>query len=258
MTDFLKLVANENMKIYSRSRTWVMLAILVLCNAGMPLLFYIAGGDMDRWTVFSWTESFTFMLTTIFTVVIAAEMIAGEFTWGTIKLLLIRPWSRGKILLSKYLAVLLFSIVGTVITALTAFIFSSMLFESPASGMEGFMGGTAPRGALLNLLTDYVELFVIALIAFMISTVFRSGSLAIGLSLFILFVKNLFGLIFNPERFEWAKYVLFLHTDLSVYIHSPTGPGGVSLWFSVTVLAVYCLIFAAITWTVFAKRDVAA
>ena len=37
------------------------------------------------------------------------DMVAGEFTWGTIKLLLIRPASRSKILLSKYLTTLLFA-----------------------------------------------------------------------------------------------------------------------------------------------------
>ncbi len=46
------------------------------------------------------------IMVTLFTVIIAGDMVAGEFTWGTIKLLLIRPASRAKILLSKYLTTL--------------------------------------------------------------------------------------------------------------------------------------------------------
>lgn len=256
MTDFLKLVANENMKIYSRARTWVMLAILVLFNAAPPVLMYLTDAQMDMWMVFTWTESFTFFLNTIFCVVIAAEIVASEFTWGTIKLLLIRPWSRGKILLSKFLAMILFSLLGTAILTAIALLTSYLLF--PASGAAALGYEALPaENSLLLLLTDYIELFVVMLVAFMISAVFRSGSLAIGLSLLILFTKGLFGMLFNPERFAWAKYVLFLHTDLSVYIQSPVGPGGVSLGFSVAVLAAYCLVFMLVSWWAFAKRDVA-
>lgn len=37
----------------------------------------------------------------LFTIIIAAGIVASEFNWGTIKLLLIRPISRTKILISK-------------------------------------------------------------------------------------------------------------------------------------------------------------
>lgn len=95
-SSFPNLVANENMKIYFRVRTWIMLAILVFFSAAMPAMLYVTGAAMDAWTVFTWTESFTLYLSAIFTVVIAADIVAGEFAAGTIKLLLIRPLRRGK------------------------------------------------------------------------------------------------------------------------------------------------------------------
>ncbi|MGM1048619.1 ABC transporter permease [Paenibacillus uliginis] len=257
MTDFFKLIANENMKIYSRVRTWVMIGILAAFNVLMPVLMYLTGASMDLWTSFTWTESFTFMLNTIFTVVIAADMVAGEFTWGTIKLLLIRPWSRGKILMSKFLALILFSLLGTMIVAVVGMLSSALLFSGESAISLSSEGAGMEASALL-LLTDYIELFVIALIAFMISTAFRSSSLAIGLSMLMLFTKDLFGLLLNPEKYEWAKYILFLHIDLSDYIHSSVGPGGVGIGFSIAVLVGYCLIFALVSWWAFSKRDVSA
>lgn len=257
MTEFLKLIANENLKIYSRVRTWVMLGILVAVNVLLPVLLYLTGAPLDLWTSFTWTESITFMLNVIFTVVIAADIVAGEFTWGTIKLLLIRPWSRGKILMSKFLAMILFSLLGTLIVAVIGMLSSALLF----SGQSEFSMSPGEAGmetSTLLLLTDYIELFVIALIAFMISTVFRSSSLAIGLSMLMLFTKDLFSLLFNPDKYEWAKYILFLHIDLSDYIHSPIGPGGVGIGFSIAVLVGYCAIFGLIIWWAFSKRDVAA
>ncbi|WP_106766783.1 ABC transporter permease [Paenibacillus faecalis] len=255
MTDFFKLIANENMKIYGRVRTWVMLGILAAFNVLMPVLLNLTGAQIDVWTAFSWTESITFMLNVLFTVVIAADIVAGEFTWGTIKLLMIRPWGRGKILLSKFVAMLLFSLFGTIIVASIGILSSALLFSEPSAFISGSGGA---RSSMLLLLTDYVELFVIALIAFMISTVFRSSNLAISLSMILLVTKDIFTLLFNPEKHEWQKYILFLHLDLSDYIHSSVGPGGVGIGFSIAVLIGYCFVFAFVSWWVFSKRDIAA
>ncbi|MCV4233392.1 ABC transporter permease [Virgibacillus sp. LDC1] len=257
LNNFTRLVANENMKIYYRVRTWVMLGILLLFNAAMPTMLYFTNAPMDVWTVFTWTESFTIYLSTIFTVIVASDIVAGEFAGGTIKLLLIRPWSRGKILLSKFTSLILFGLLCAGITAVVGIAMSLLLF-SGNTGLSGGFEGSSMNNSLLLLLTDTIQALVISLIAFMLSTVFRSGGLAIGLSLLVLFTKDIFGFIFNPERFEWAKYLLFLHTDLSGYIQSPVGPGGVGLGFSITILGVYCLLFMLISWLVFTKRDVAA
>lgn len=234
-----------------------MLAILLLFNAAMPIMLYYTNAPMDVWTVFTWTESFTIYLSTIFTVIIAADIVAGEFAGGTIKLLLIRPWSRGKILLSKFTSLILFGLLCAGITAVAGIAMSLLLFSGNTGLSDGF-AGSSMNNSLLLLLTDTIQALVISLIAFMLSTVFRSGGLAIGLSLMLLFTKDIFGFIFNPERFEWAKYLLFLHIDLSGYIQSPVGPGGVGLSFSITILVVYCLLFMLISWLAFTKRDVAA
>lgn len=251
LNNFASLIVNENMKIYYRVRTWVMLGILIFFNAAMPAILFFSDASMDPWTVFTWTESFTLYLSAIFTVMIASDIMAGEFTGGTIKLLLIRPWSRGKILMSKLIAFTMFGLLCAIITAAVGIV-SSMLFFA-GSQVPSELAGQAASHALLLLLTDTIQVLVIALIAFMLSTVFRSGGLSIGLSLLVLFTKDLIGFIFSPERYGWAKYLLFQHTDLSVYIRSSVGPGGVSLGFSVTMLALYSLLFVLISWLAFAR-----
>lgn len=195
-------------------------------------------------------------LNTIFTVVVASDSVAGEFSWGTIKLLLIRPWSRSKILLSKYISMILFSLLSTAI--LIAFAYGSSLIFSSSAEASNFGNWSPVEYSFLDVLCRYVELFLTAALAFMVSSVFRASGLAIGLSLFIMFTKNLFIVIFSPERYEWAKYLIFTHMDLRGYILSDAGPGGVTLGFSAAVLAVYYLLFLAVSWIVFRKRDVAA
>lgn len=260
MGNFFSLVLNENMKIYRRVRTWVMLGILVVMNVLIPLLFSMvdAGGKTSLWDSVVLSSSFTFFLCTIFSVIIAADSVAGEFSWGTIKLLLIRPWSRSKILLSKYVSVVLFSLLCTVLLAVVSILVSGILFPSTADSSLFPAGKTGMAFALEYLLCDYVNLFMTCAIAFMLSTVFRAGGLAIGLSLFIMFTKGIFTTLFNPERYAWAKYLIFTHMDLTNYLQDKTGPGGITLGFSLAVLAVYYIVFLAVSWYVFKKRDVAA
>ncbi|MWV44543.1 ABC transporter permease subunit [Paenibacillus sp. HJL G12] len=260
MGNFFSLVQNENMKIYRRVRTWVMLGILVIVNLLIPILFSMveSGGQTTIWDSVILSSSFTFFLCTIFSVIIAADSVAGEFSWGTIKLLLIRPWSRSKILLSKYVSVVLFSLLCTLLLAGISILVSSLLFSGAAeSGMLPF-GKSGMAFTLQYLLCDYVNLFITVAIAFMLSTVFRAGGLAIGLALFMMFTKGIFTTLFSPERYVWAKYLIFTHMDLTNYLQSSEGPGGITLGFSLAVLAVYYIVFLAISWYVFSKRDVAA
>jgi len=261
LSEFAALVHNENIKIYRRVRTWIMLAILVGMSVLMPLLFYVTGGENFKfglWECFQITLSIVFMLNTIFTIVVASDSVSGEFSWGTIKLLLIRPWSRSKILLSKYLALILFSLASTVVMVVVEYITSAAFFGGSVSGeVITTPGGWSEAGySLMLVLCDYIELFLIITLAFMLSAVFRTSSLAIVLSLFLVFTKSIFISIFSPERYEWVKYSLLTHLDLSGYLTSTTGPGGTTFGFSLSVLAVYYALFLLIAWVVFRKRDV--
>ncbi len=116
MFNFIQLIRNENMKIYRRPRTWVMLFILIAISLAVSIMAYAfpdgANGELpSMWLPFQISTMLGINIVTIFAVVIAAETVAGEFSSGTIKLLLIRPWSRSKILLSKYLTLLLFAVL---------------------------------------------------------------------------------------------------------------------------------------------------
>ncbi|WP_410513726.1 ABC transporter permease [Paenibacillus sp. BR2-3] len=263
MSEFAALIHNENIKIYSRVRTWIMLILLAVMSALIPVLYYFTSKSessmMGLWDSFQVTVSVAFFLNTIFTVVVASDSVAGEFSSGTIKLLLIRPWSRSKILLSKYISMVLFGLLSTGV--LIAFGFGAAYIFSSSSSGEGISALTAWSPAeysFLDLLCRYTELFLTAALAFMVSSVFRASGLAIGLSLFIMFAKNIIVAIFNPERYEWARYLIFTHMDLRGYLLSDNGPGGATLWFSLAVLAVYYVLFLFIAWVVFRKRDVAA
>src|SRR5690625_4480784 len=71
-------------------------------------------------------------IVSLLTIIIAAGIVANEFRWGTIKLLLIRPISRTKILTSKYIAVLLFALFTLLFVLIFSWIIGALFF-----GLEG-------------------------------------------------------------------------------------------------------------------------
>ncbi len=201
---------------------------------------------------------------TLLTIIVAGGILATEFNQGTIKLLLIRPVSRLKILASKYVTVLLFALTLLVILFVWSWIVGAILFGvngmNPSAVIYQMAGYTQ-----VNLLSEIgiefglslVNLIMMATFAFMISTIFRNSSMAIGFAIFLMFAGNL--VINFVGQYDWAKYILFVNTDLSQYREGFGGPllEGMSLSFSITVLLVYYIIFIVASWLSFIKRDVA-
>ncbi|MCP3775953.1 ABC transporter permease [Paenibacillus sp. MZ04-78.2] len=255
MSSVIRLIQNEQMKIYTRLRTWIMLAFVVLAVISMGVMMkYVLESEMNHVLQFMGLAAILTPLVTIFSVIVAGDSVASEFTWGTVKLLLIRPASRGKILLAKYISVLLFIVELLLIMLIISYFTGLVLF--------GVSGSVSPDGTMPVILQGYgikaVEIMMTATLAFMISTVFRSSSLAIGLSIFLMFMSGPIVAVLVQLRYDWVKYLLFANTDLTPYLHGgkPVVPG-MTLGFSLAVLAGYWIVFYAVSWLLFTKRDVA-
>lgn len=256
MNKMLALIRNENMKIYRRGRTWVIAGMV----AGMLLMMAILmvrvdAGSVDHMLDFAKIGVNMTSLATAFTVVIASDSVASEFSWGTIKLLLIRPAKRWKILLSKYTASLLFAVFLLLVNFAASLVFGLLFF--------GTDGTVNPDSTPADILREYgfqaVQLVMIVTLSFMISTVFRSNVLAIVLAVVILFAgSTISGLLVALDQ-EWAKYSLFLNMNLSMYYGEQAVPPfpGMTPAFSAAVLLVHFLVFHAVSFWLFTKRDVA-
>lgn len=206
---------------------------------------------------------FTTSLVSLFVIIIAGGIVANEFRWGTIKQLLIRPISRSTILLSKYIALLLFTLLTVVFLLATNIIVGAIFYGVPAVNPEIIVNrpdGLESNTLLGEIFMQYgfrvLNIVVLATFGFMISSIFRSSALAIGLSMFLMFIGTTVAQAM--AQYEWSKYILFANTDLSVYFSS-FGPirEEMTIGFSITVVAVYMVVFIIAAWSIFTKRDVA-
>ncbi|SFE12303.1 ABC-2 type transport system permease protein [Paenibacillus catalpae] len=264
MFNFMKLVQNENMKIYRRPRTYVMLGLLLALIAAISIIGYFVDDNhtASAWSMIMTEVMISYMLVTVFTIIIASSSVADEFTSGTIKLLLIRPWTRSKVLLSKYIAVLLYALGMVVVMLVFTVILNMILFgytnETASEVISPLVSGSVMAYLLKYSFLKYVSLVVTTTLAFMLATVSRSGALAIGLSLFLILGVNSFSPLLASLKYKWADYILFIHLDLTQYLNDTPMRDGTTLGFSVLVLAIYYAIFVGLAWYVFKKRDVAA
>ncbi|MFD2210651.1 ABC transporter permease [Virgibacillus halophilus] len=201
------------------------------------------------------------MLVSLFTIIIAAGIVANEFRWGTIKLLLIRPISRSTILLSKYVSVLIFALVTMVAVFILSLIGGGLFFgfednlQTVISSHGDFKQISLVKEALSSYGYQIVNLVMMTTFAFMISVIFRNGALAIGVAIFLMMSGNSIVGFFSDRA--WAKYILFANTDLQQYASGTPFIEGMTLPFSIVVLIVYYIIFMALSWIIFNKRDVA-
>ncbi|RXI97845.1 ABC transporter permease [Anaerobacillus alkaliphilus] len=315
MGNFIRLLQNENMKIYRRPGTWMMFGILVavllivavvtrflfdqpvngswqevLAAKNAQYQMMIDEGAMPKVALENYereiklneyrlehdippvdTNSFwgymmstvnLISIVTLFTIIVAAGTVASEFSWGTIKLLLIRPASRSKILLSKYLSTFIFAILMLVVLFMFSLASGAIFFDATTITQPHLIynaGEVYERNMFLHLFLLYglssVDLLMMVTFAFMISTIFRSSSLAIGLALFLMFTGS--QLVFVLSQYDWVKYVLFANTYLAQYIEGSPIVEGMTMTFSITMLFIYFVIFNTLSWVIFQKRDVA-
>lgn len=214
-------------------------------------------------------------LISLFTIIIAANIIASEHHLGTIKLLLIRPISRTKILLSKFTSILIFTIITSGFLFISSYIIGAIFFGiesgiNPHSIVLDF--NNSVKGDIISANADYYKytslpqavfsqygyqmvIFVMmATLALMISTIFKNNALAIGVAIFLMFAGNT--IVFFLEKYSWAKFILFANLDLSQYVNDAPMFEGMTLQFSIINLLVHFVFFLGVAWFVFVKRDV--
>ncbi len=219
----------------------------------------------EQYSVWSFVKdtSQLIILAGLFIIIVSAGIVASEFNWGTVKLLLIRPINRTKILLSKYLTVLLFALFMLAILFVFSMALGASLFglpDNPLSYLNYNNGQVTEQNIVVHLLVYYslssIDTMMLVTMAFMISSVFRNSSLAIGLSLFLLFTGGQFTELLSM-KFTWTKYILFANTDLMQYFEGTPMIEGMTLPFSIFMLLIYFLIFLFLAFFVFKKRDIA-
>ncbi len=209
------------------------------------------------WHVMNTSSNF-FSLIVLFVIIVASGILAHEFQKGTIKLLAIRPATRTKLLYSKYVTVLLFSVAIALLLLVSSLVASLIYFPYDSYTHLTWNGEAVSEWpAIFWILQSYlyamVNVVVMGTIAFVIGALFRSSGLAIGITMFLSFAT--LPAMMMLRKYEWAKYILFAHNEFSMHLSQPFVD--VTPIYSLIVILVYLVIFHVLMYTSFKKRDIA-
>lgn len=241
------------MKIFKRPGVWAFLGAILVINVLLALFVRQVFGGTGKMTFWEYMNisSRVLILVQLISIVYAGDILSSEYTKGTIKFLLLRPFSRSKILLSKLLTVILLAGMFTVGQFIFAFLSSTLFF---------FDGITSSFSTFEEVIGYYVfifiEIFIVSLIAFMLSVITRSSLFSTTITIFLYYISTLFIALLEHYGIENAKYILFANTNLQQYYYRNPTFDSMTLPFSIIIILVHVVVFLLVSFTIFKKRDI--
>ena len=160
-------------------------------------------------------------------VIVAGVSISEEFNKGTVKLLLVRPYSRTKILISKLIAVFITMLITTATILLLQFIIGGIVYGFGTYMMNVVQFDFTTNSIVtLNIFAYLGLIFIcklpifilIGTLAFALSTLFLNSPLAVALPILGYMGSDMINMIAISYKWDWVKYFVTPNWDLSTIL----------------------------------------
>lgn len=232
-------------------------------DANKPDLKYVPNGSRSRTVRFLDYSMFV----ALFGVLLGGWLIASEFQQGTIRLLMIRPKTRTKILLAKFFAAILICLFVDVAGSLLNILSNGILFgfadyAYPIYGISsttGFFAYYLPRmlACMLTILFAFTA-------AFMLSVTVRNIAVSIAVPIIMLIGSIIvMGIFAYSNTITWLPFTPIPFIQISAFFQQYSTvqtliENGVnlSLPYGITLLLALSAAFTLISIVVFKKRDI--
>lgn len=205
-----------------------------------------------------------FIIITI--VLIAGAIVSDEFNKGTIKSLLVRPYSRTKILLAKFITVLITVLFIMVVTVILQFIIGGILFGFDSLSIPNVVynfktGKIMEVGILKSIIcTGLGKLPIYVLLgtlAFALSALFNNTAVAITITLLGYMASSMVNQFAYYYDMEWLKFFVTPNWDFTQFFYGNLPLiKGMSIPLSIIICLVYFVIMIIPTFVVFNKRNI--
>ena len=201
----------------------------------------------------------------VFGIMIAGGIVSDEFNKGTIKSLLIIPRKRSKILLAKYISVLIMLLfiigifivsellIGGIFMGFSSLSIPVVVYNITDSSLEvlnifGYL--------ILQILANLPQIILLVTLAFACSVIVNSTAFSIVIPFCGIIASELingFALVYDIKI---LNYFVTTNWDFTVYLFGGTSIYGNSLLHAIIVCLVYLLIMLVVTFIVFKKKDI--
>ncbi|MGO2172878.1 MAG: ABC transporter permease [Staphylococcus equorum] len=213
------LVNQELYKIFKKKSSIIIPIIIFIIMIGLAVLSKNYSNVIESklqleqgYSGFSWI---------IFLMIIqASTIITMEFHYGTIKNLLYRNYTRTSIILSKFIALFIYSLIVFVLCILISLLLN-LIFFSDIDILKHSGEQLSPLPSLLlTSLATYVGMWLILSLTLLLSCILKSPGVSIAVGIVFYFATSILaGILFMAiEQWEWLKWNPINMLNLSVQI----------------------------------------
>ena len=199
-------------------------------------------------------------------IVIAGSIVSDEFNKGTIKLLLVKPYNRVKILLAKFIVCMLILVLTIVLIAAFQLVIGGIVFGFDSLSTPAILYNFDTNSVETMNLIAYVGLIgicklpiyiLLTTLAFACSTIFTNSALAIAVPFLGYMASSFINQLAIVYDIKQVIYFVTPNWDLSYYLFGGTPLfKELTLPFSLCVCLVYLIIMIVVSCIVFKKRDI--
>lgn len=209
----------------------------------------------------------------IFSMVLICNLITNETESGTIKLLLVRPYKRSKVITSKLLATLFFSVTFLLFSVILSTIAGIYMFGFSNPNILLIFNATTPlvtdaiTTSFIHIFTLLLDIIFYILLALMFSVLYRNYAGAITTSVIIFIVMYAVTILFpnsfiitllptiNLHLFKYFGNAFMMSSGiLSSILFFPIS-NQMNILYSILIQLSYNLVFVSVSYSVFNKRD---
>lgn len=199
-------------------------------------------------------------------VMIAGTIVSEEFNKGTIKLLLVKPYDRRKILLAKFITVLIMILFSIAVVVIMELIVGGIIFgwNSLSIPILQYNFDTQSLENIpiftylgIEILTQLPKLILLATLAFSCSTLFTNSAVAIAIPLLGYMSADMINMLVIQYKVEFMKFFVSLNWDFKEYLFGklPTMEG-LTLGFSIIICSLYFVAMLIPTFIAFKKKNI--
>ena len=202
----------------------------------------------------------------IIILITSSTIISNELKEGTIKLLLIKPYTRNQILLSKYLSMIIVMVLSIIYLYLTQLLiggfylgFSSLQekvviynFQLSTIMCYNIFGYT-----FLRILLKLPMLILLSTLSFLISIITSNNILSLTISLIVyIFSASIKSLAIN-YNIKIMKYLLTMNWNINEYLFGKLSEYKyLNLTTSIIICIIYYIFLLVLSFIIFNKKDI--
>ena len=211
------------------------------------------------------TEDYEIFLIIII-ILISSTIINDEFNKGTIKLLLIKPYSRGKIIISKFITCLIILCLSITLLVINQLILGSIFLGTSSLKLPVIAYSWLKKEIVEYPIWIYTSYRILArlpffimviLICFTISVLITNASLTITLSILVYFISTIMQSFYIKYKLKWLLYTIPMnwHFENLLFGKLPEIKELTSK-FSNSIWVIHFIILSLITYIEFKKKNI--